>query len=174
MSHNNTPLTGVERTFADNEFIVSMTDTKGVITYANDVFLRITGYKETEILGQQHNIIRHPDMPRCVFKFLWDTISSGNEVLAYVINKTKCGDYYWVFAHVTPTYNNQGQIIGYFSSRRSTTKQVILAVEELYKSLREEEMKYASKKDGMQAGLDMLLKILKDKNISYSEFVLSL
>ena len=76
-------LTGVERTFPEDEFIVSKTDTKGRITYANDVFLKISGFTEDEIVGQPHSIIRNPEMPRCVFKLLWDTIGSGNEIFAY-------------------------------------------------------------------------------------------
>ncbi len=72
--------TGRERTFHEDEIIVSKTDLKGVITYANQVFVRVAGYSEQELLGQPHNLIRHPDMPKCVFKLLWDTISQGNEI----------------------------------------------------------------------------------------------
>jgi PAS domain S-box-containing protein len=96
-------LTGVERTFVENEIIVSKTDLKGRITYANDVFIKLAGFTETELLGQPHSIIRHPEMPRCVFKLLWDTIAEGGEIFAYVVNRSKNGDHYWVFAHVTPT-----------------------------------------------------------------------
>ena len=96
-------LTGVERFFDKDEIIVSKTDLKGRMTYCNDVFLRIAGYTEQELLGQPHSIIRHPDMPRCVFKLLWDTIGAGKEIFAYVINRAKNGDHYWVLAHVTPS-----------------------------------------------------------------------
>jgi len=173
MAHNKTELTGVERTFTDNEFIVSITDSKGIITYVNKTFLSISGYQEKELIGQQHNIIRHPDMPRCVFKYLWDTIATGEEVLAYVINKSKNGDHYWVLAHVTPTYKD-GKIIGYLSSRRNTTKPALDVIKPLYKTLCAEEAKFSSKKDGMQAGLDLLIKILEEKNVSYSELIFKL
>jgi PAS domain S-box-containing protein len=73
---------GVERTFGEDEIIVSKTDVKGRITYANQVFLRVAGYTERELLGQPHNIIRHPDMPRCVFKLLWDTLEAKREIFA--------------------------------------------------------------------------------------------
>jgi PAS domain S-box-containing protein len=89
-----------------------------VITYANETFLKIAGYTEDEILGQPHNIIRHPDMPRCVFKLLWDTLEMKHEIFAYVKNMAKNGDFYWVFAHVTPTFNEHGTVIGYHSNRR--------------------------------------------------------
>jgi PAS domain S-box-containing protein len=94
---------GIERFFEEDEIIVSKTDPKGIITYANQVFLRTAQYQEEEILGAPDNIIRHPDMPRCVFDLLWKTIASGLEIFAYVKNMAKNGDHYWVFAHVTPT-----------------------------------------------------------------------
>lgn len=174
MAHTNVALTGVEHTFYDNEFIISTTNSKGILTYCNDVFLRLAGFKEKELLGQQHNIIRHPDMPRCVFKLLWDTVSAGEEILAYVVNKSKNGDHYWVFAHVTPTHDENNNIVGYLSSRRNVTKEAMAVIKPLYKTLCEEERKHSSKKDGLQAGLDMLTGILKEKKISYSEFVFSL
>ena len=111
-------LTGVEQTFADDEIIVSKTDTSGRITYANDVFLRICGYREDELLDQPHSMIRHPDMPRAVFKLLWDRISSGGEIFAFVVNCCRNGDHYWVLAHVTPDFDEAGRIVGYHSSRR--------------------------------------------------------
>jgi PAS domain S-box-containing protein len=174
MAHNPVPLTGVERTFADDEFIVTKTDAKGIITYCNNICLEIAGYKESEIVGQPHNILRHPDMPRCIFKFLWDTISSGREVLAYVINKGKYGDHYWVMAHVTPTFDENKNIIGYLSSRRNCRKDELDVIKPLYKTLLEEEAKYSSKKEGMEAGLNMLLGILEEKGMTNTEFVMKL
>ena len=102
--------------FPDSEIIVSKTDLKGRITYANQTFCHVAGYDEAELLGQQHSIVRHPDMPRAVFKLLWDTLGEGKEIFAYVKNMTKHGDYYWVFAHVTPSYDGAGKLVGYHSS----------------------------------------------------------
>ena len=110
--------TGVERTFGQDEIIVSKTDLKGRITYANRVFLQVAGYTEREVLGAPHSLIRHPDMPRSVFQLLWDTIQGGREVFAYVVNLAKNGDHYWVLAHVTPTFDDAGKIVGYHSMRR--------------------------------------------------------
>ncbi|WP_237051414.1 PAS domain-containing protein [Magnetospirillum sp. ME-1] len=103
---------GRERTFAHDELIVSKTDPKGRLTYVNDVFLTVSGYTESEVMGKPHSVIRHPEMPRCVFKLLWDTIADGREIFAYVNNMAKNGDNYWVFAHVTPNFDAAGQIIG--------------------------------------------------------------
>ena len=85
----------------DNDFIVSKTDTKGRITYCNQIFMDMAEYTEEELLGKPHNLIRHPDMPKAVFKFLWDTIPTKQEVFAYVINRTKHGNDYWVYANIT-------------------------------------------------------------------------
>lgn len=174
MAHNTTPLSGVERVIQDGEFIISKTDTKGIITYANEVFIKLSGYTEAELIGVPHNILRHPDMPRCVFKYLWDQIALGNEVLAYVINKSKNGDHYWVYAHVTPSFSMDNKIIGYLSSRRPPSRVALEAIKPIYKALLAEEAKHSSPKDGMQAGMDLLLSVLRDKNVSYSEFVLTI
>ncbi len=166
--------TGVERFFDDDEIIVSKTDLKGRIIYANDVFLRVAGYKEKEIMGQPHSIVRHPDMPRCVFKLLWDTISEGKEIFAYVVNMAKNGDHYWVFAHVTPTFDSDGNITSYHSSRRVPKAGVVDSViKPLYKSLLDEEAKHSNRKDGMNASFQMLLNILEEKGVCYDEFIFS-
>ena len=99
--------TGRERVFGEDEIIVSKTDLQGRITYANSVFLRVAGYAEEDVLGQPHSMIRHPGMPRAVFKLLWETIAGGREIFAYVKNLARDGDHYWVFAHVTPSFDNQ-------------------------------------------------------------------
>ncbi len=166
--------TGVERFFADDEIIVSKTDVHGVITYANRVFLRVAGYEEHEVLGRPHSIIRHPDMPRCVFKLLWETIQSGEEIFAYVINLAKNGDHYWVLAHVTPTFDAEGRIKGYHSSRRVPRPGVLDKVRPLYASLLATEQRYENKIEGMQASSRILMNQLEEAGVSYGEFVFSL
>jgi len=108
--------TNTEIFFEEDDIIVSKTDLKGRITYANQTFCRIAGYSEAELLGQPHSIIRHPDMPRAVFKLLWDTLVEGREIFAYVKNMAKNGIYYWVFAHVTPSYDDNRNVIVFHSS----------------------------------------------------------
>lgn len=165
--------TGREVFFGENELIVSKTDLRGRITYANQVFLRVAEYSEEEVLGQPHNMIRCPDMPRCVFKLLWDTIESGKEIFAYVVNMTKRGDHYWVFAHVTPTFDVNGKITGYHSNRRVPNRKSVETMKELYKMLLAEEARHADAKLGMLAAYDLLVKILGDKRVEYGEFVFS-
>ena len=166
--------TGVERTFREDEIIVSKTDTKGIITYANRTFLQVALYKEAELLGQPHSIIRHPDMPRCVFKLLWDTLETGNEIFAYVKNMAKDGAFYWVFAHVTPTFDSSKRIVGYHSNRRKPDHHQVQAAEDLYRKLKQEESRHADWKKGMAASTAMLLQVLASKQIEYDEFVLSI
>lgn len=90
---------------ADDEFIVSKTDPKGRITYANRTFMKISGFAEPELLGIQHNVVRHPDMPRAVFKLLWETLERGEEFFGYVKNLCRDGSFYWVLANITPDYD---------------------------------------------------------------------
>jgi PAS domain S-box len=167
-------LSGQERTFHQDEIIVSKTDLKGQITYANDVFLRVSGFTEEELLGRPHNIVRHPDMPRCVYKMLWDRIQAGNEIFAYVINRAKNGDHYWVFAHVTPVFGRDRAITGYHSSRRLPARKAVEAATGLYALLRAEEAKHTDRSTAMAAAGALLGNILRDKGTTYDEFVFSL
>lgn len=165
---------GTERTFGEEEIIVSKTDRHGRVTYANDVFLRVSGYTEAEILGQPHSLIRHPDMPRCVFRFLWETIESGREVFAYVLNLAKNGDHYWVFAHVTPTFGPGGSIVGYHSNRRSPDRHAVAQVEPLYRELLRVERQAASKADQIALSTRVLLGQLESLGTTYEEWMFTL
>jgi PAS domain S-box-containing protein len=165
--------TGVERFFEEDEIIVSKTDLKGHITYANETFLTIASYTEEEVLGQPHNIIRHPDMPRCIFKLLWDTIQSGEEIFAYVKNMAKNGDHYWVFAHVTPTFDEHHRIIGYHSNRRVPERREVDMFSEIYRQLLQEERSHSDWRAGMEAATRMLARMIEAKGMHYDEFVFS-
>ncbi len=166
--------TMTERTFGEDEIIVSKTDPRGRITYANDVFLTVAGYTEKEVLGEPHSIVRHPDMPRSVFKLLWDTIEARKEIFAYVKNMAKNGDYYWVFAHVTASVDAAGNIIGYHSNRRTPTREALSKVEPLYRDLLAEEGRHSDRKQGLEAATNMLVGALQEHGMSYDEFVFSL
>jgi aerotaxis receptor len=113
-------------------FLVSETDLKGVITFANDDFCKIAGYTVDELLGKPHNIVRHPDMPKVAFKSLWDTVKKGEIWTGYVKNKTKDGGYYWVFATVYPFETCDGTR-GYLSCRRKPSRTEIEKHEQLYR-----------------------------------------
>ena len=165
---------GHERTFSDEEIIVSKTDRQGRITYANDVFLRISGYTEAEVLGQPHSLIRHPDMPRCVFKLLWDTIEAGREIFAYVVNMAVNGDHYWVLAHVTPTFAASGEIVGFHSNRRTPDRAALATIEPLYRELLAEERRYSTKADQIAHSTAALTSVLTRKGIPYDELVFAL
>lgn len=166
--------TGCERPWDFNEIIVTKTDLKGHITYANEVFLRVAQLTEEETLGKPHNIIRHPAMPRCVFKLLWDTLDAKKEIFALVKNLSMSGDHYWVFAHATPSLDMQGSVIGYHSNRRKPQPDQVEKIGPIYELLLKEEQKHGSPKDGIQASTTLLLNLLRDRGISYDEFVFSL
>ncbi len=167
-------LTGVSRTFKEDEIIVSKTDNKGIITYANELFLSIADYTQEEILGKPHSIIRHPHMPKAIFKLLWSQVRSGKEIFAYVVNRTKYGDHYWVMAHVTPSFDNTGNVIGFHSNRRVPTRSALAVIEPLYRTLKAAEDKASSPQEAMEASTNILMNLLKEKGKSYDEFILSL
>jgi PAS domain S-box-containing protein len=166
--------TGREITFPEHEIIVSKTDLKGIITYANDVFLHVAGYTEQETLGQPHNFIRHPDMPQTVFALLWKTLEAEREIFAYVMNMTKTGDHYWVHAHVTPSYDLTGRHVGYHSNRRSVYVDALPRVRELYAMLRTEERRHREVHTAVDAGKALLANVLEQQRMDYPEFVFSL
>jgi PAS domain S-box-containing protein len=172
MKNRQTP-SSQERVMREGDFIVSKTDLKGRITYCNRVFIEFSGYTASELMGEQHNIVRHPDMPRGVFKFLWDTLAQKKECFAFVKNMCKDGSFYWVFANVTPDFDSNGQVVGYFSVRRKASTQAIALMGGLYQAMLEEERK-AGAKDACDASLALLVNTLQQKGVSYEQFVLSL
>jgi len=166
--------TGREVSFGENEIIVSKTDLKGRITYCNQVFLRVANLTEDQAIGAPHSLIRHPAMPRCVFKLLWDTLEAKQEIFAYVLNMAMTGDGYWVLAHVTPSVNAAGQVVGYHSNRRKPAAAAVEKARALYAELLAIEKSPSSRKDGMQAAFDELVARLTKAGVGYDEFVLSL
>jgi len=132
---NNQPVTTVERVLAPGKPIVSKTDLQGKITYANESFVAISGFTRAELLGADHNIVRHPDMPAVAFADLWRTVQAGQPWRGLVKNRTKSGDYYWVEAFVTPL-TEKGRAIGYMSVRNAPARADIAAAESLYAEIR--------------------------------------
>ena len=121
-----------------NAFLVSETDVKGIIKFANEDFCKIAGYTLEELMGQPHNMVRHKDMPKKAFKSLWDTVQKGEIWTGYVKNATKDGGYYWVFATVYPFESCDGTK-GYLSCRRKPTNEEIQKAETLYAQWKKEE-----------------------------------
>lgn len=163
--------TGVEKTFRADQIIVSKTDLQGRLTYVNDLFVEISGYQESELIGQPHNVIRHPSMPRSVFRLLWERISSGQEIFAYVVNLSADGSHYWVLAHVTPTCDARGSIVGYHSNRRTAPSEAINQVSALYQRLIAEENRHSNARDAVEAGRALLEQELATAGASYDELV---
>lgn len=166
--------TGIERTFKDDEIIVSKTDTRGMLTYVNELFVEISGYAEADLLGKPHNIIRHPDMPRGVFKLLWDTIATGSELFAYIVNLSADGGHYWVLAHVTPTFGRGGDIVGYHSNRRTAPRVALERIKPIYDALLAEERRHDHAPTAIAASSALLAQTLADAGMTYDEFVWSL
>ena len=168
-------LTGVERVFLPHEIVVTKTDLKGHITYANDVFVRLAGYPEDSLIGAAHSIIRHPHMPRGVFRLLWDTLKNGEEVFAYVLNRSMNGDHYWVLAHVTPSQDETGRMVGYHSNRRVADKRLLeTSIQPLYAAMLREEAKHTNAQAAADAGMTYLSNVLEQKGARYDEFIFSL
>jgi aerotaxis receptor len=133
----NHPVTSVEYPFPSGETLVSTTDLKGRILYCNPGFITVSGYTKEELLGQPHNLIRHPDMPEEAFRDMWATISSGKPWSAAVKNRRKDGSFYWVMANVTPLMDGDSPV-GYMSVRTQASRDQIQDSEALYALMREE------------------------------------
>ena len=129
----NLPVTQREIDYPEDKVFVTRTDTKGIITYANDSFVEVSGFSREELLGVNHNLVRHPDMPEWAFKSLWDTLKSGHPWIGIVKNRAANGDHYWVRATVSPVTNN-GIVTEYISLRKKPTRAEVSAAEALYKS----------------------------------------
>jgi len=172
-THRPTP-SGAERSFDPEEIIVSKTDVRGVITYANDVFLRVSAYDEADLVGKPHNVVRHPSMPRVVFALLWERIQAGSEVFAYVLNLAADGAHYWVFAHITPTFDAHGTIIGHHSNRRWVPPETRRQVATLYATLLAAERAAGGTHAAVAAGQRALDAYLVDAGVSYDDLVWSL
>ncbi len=166
--------TGVERTFPPDDLIVSKTDRRGVITYANDVFLQVSAYQLDEVLGQPHNLIRHPEMPRALFALLWETLAEGRELFAYINNLASDGGHYWVLAHITPSYGAAGRVVGYHSNRRRPAPSAIARIEPLYRRLLTEEARHPTAKAAVEASSRLLAELIAADADSYEDFIWSI
>ncbi len=162
-----------EKVMSENDFIVSKTDVKGYITYCNRIFVEIAGWSRFELIGANHNIIRHPHMPKIAFKILWDLVQAKKEFYGFVKNLRKDGGYYWVLAYITPDLDKNGNIIGYSSFRKKPSRKGIEVLEPIYLKLVE-----AERTGGMSASYEMLKEVLdaNDENVieKYNKLVFDL
>lgn len=157
-----------ERVLKEETLITSKTDLKGFITYANRDFLHYAGYSVKEILYKNHNIVRHPDMPRCAFWLLWDMLAKKQEFFGFVKNRAKNGDFYWVFASIAPTIDENGKVVDYYSVRRKPSKVGIETAGAVYAELKKAE----GAKGDIKAGAARLMELLNGAD--YNEFILGL
>lgn len=158
-----------EIVMAENDFIVSKTNPKGIITYCNEIFMEMAGYSEEELIGRNHNIIRHPNMPKAAFKLAWDLIQDGKEFFGYVKNLSRDGSFYWVFANITPDYDENREVIGYTSVRRKPNPEALKTIVPLYNKMLEIEQK-----QNTDASFQHLIQLLEENNITYDALILSL
>jgi len=132
-----TPLN--EEVFFDGRSLISETDTKGIITFVNRKFSEMSGYSKEEVIGQPHNILRHPDMPKAAFEGMWKIIQEGKVWEGYVKNLRKDGKFYWVIVNIIPKKDEVGDIIGYIASRKVPERLQIQSVEKDYLNMLREE-----------------------------------
>ena len=149
--------------------IMSKTDPKGIIEYANDYFVEISGYEDYELMGQPHNIIRHPDMPKVIFKELWRRLAKGENIHALVKNRAKDGRYYWVLTDFETKYNEQGEITSYYARRKAAPSHAVFQIEKLYKTLLSIE-----KTQSVNVSERYFFGLLEEKGMNYDQFILSI
>lgn len=157
--------TNIEHPVTRVDIIVSKGNKAGDVTYANPIFFKLAGYTPGELLDRPHSIIRHPDMPKIIFKFLWDRLNNGKDVFAFVKNISKDGGFYWVLAHVRVANNPNGSFRNYVSTRRAVSPHARTIIEPLYKQLKE-----AEDLGGMSASLEILSAFLKEHGGSFDTF----
>jgi PAS domain S-box-containing protein len=153
----------------DGDFIVSKTDKTGKLTYCNEIFMQMASMSEEQLLGKPHSIVRHPDMPKAVFKLLWERVQNKEEIFAYVKNLSADGSSYWVYANVTASYDNGGNIVGYYSVRRKPNPRALETIKPLYS-----EMLRLEKNGGIDASMEYLTNVLKQEGVTYDEFIASI
>lgn len=159
----------------EDTLITTKTDLAGRIKYANSDFVTYSHYTERELINANHNIVRNPFMPRIIFKVLWDTIQNGEEINAFVVNKSKNGLDYWVFANVTPSFDRNKKIIGYYSARRKPNRKALDMIKSIYKTLLDEEKRAKSNgQNDMLASYNLLVKMLEDLKMSHQELFMKL
>lgn len=150
--------------------IMSKTDLYGTIEYANEVFVDVCGYEDYELMAQPHNIVRHPDMPKVVFKVLWENIQKGNQFHGIVKNLAKSGRYYWVITNFEYSRDENGDIVNYIARRKAVPQDVITKhIEPLYKKLLQ--IEHVS---GVGASEKYLIGFLEEQGLSYVDLITKL
>jgi PAS domain S-box-containing protein len=172
MENQITP-TDREIVIPEHELIISKTDPQGNITYCNRAFMRVAGYSEKQLITAQHKIIRHPDMPRGVYRHMWQILEKGHEYFGYLKNISSNGAYYWLFTHIVPNHEHGGELRGYHSVRRKASSRAIATVEPIYDEMLAIEQKNDHTR-GPELSLEHLHKRVCESSHNYEHFVLGL
>lgn len=168
----NQPVTQRERLYPDHQSLISTTDLESRITYANDEFCEIAGFQLDELVGEHHNLVRHPDMPKQAFADLWNHIREGKSWMGPVKNRCKSGDHYWVSAFVTPIKDASGRVVEYQSVRTAPSEEIKQRAEKVYADLRNNKLPLALKlptfSHTLTINLCLLLSLLAMFALGYS------
>ena len=156
--------TDIEHEVKSVDLIVSKSDAQGNITYVNPIFVKISGYSQASLLEKPHAILRHPDMPKVIFKYLWENIQEGRDVVAFVKNLCADGGYYWVLATVKMAKNPDGSFRNYMSTRRAVSESAKKSIGTLYADLLQIE-----KNEGLEASEAAFQKFLDANGLNESE-----
>jgi PAS domain S-box-containing protein len=162
-------ITANEKTLDRHDFIVSKTDTRGNIIYCNEIFAKMAGYSFAQLIGANHNLIRHPEMPKLAYKILWDKVQAKEEFFGYVKNLCADGGYYWVLAYVTADLDKNNNIIGYTSVRRKPPQSAVDQIIPIYKNLLD-----AERSGGVENSAKILNNFLEEHDLEYDEFIIDL
>lgn len=164
-----TQITNHEKSLGQNDFIISKTNPKGEIIYCNQMFTKLAGYPAADLIGANHNLIRHPDMPRLAFKIAWEKIRAKKEFFGMIKNLCADGSHYWVFAIITPDLDGNGNITSYTSVRRKPPQTAVNKITEIYRLLRD-----AESRGGLDASQKVLDDYLAQQGVGYDEFIINL
>jgi len=149
--------------------IMSKTNSQGVIEYANEYFMEISGYEEYELMGQPHNVIRHPDMPKVIFKVMWERLHEGGNIHALVKNMSKDGRYYWVLTDFDTKFDAEGNIISHYARRKAAPGNAVFQIEKLYKTL-----KAIEDNQSAETAEKYFMGLLEEKGMTYDQYILEL
>ena len=151
-----------------SKVIMSKTNFKGVIQYVNNYFMEVSGYTEEELIGKPHNIIRHPDMPKVIFKIMWERLLKGESIYAAVKNLTKNGDFYWVLTKFETTFDKDGNITAHYARRKALPLEIRVVFESLYKTI------IAIEKHDIKLAEETFLEVINDSGLTYDELILEI
>ena len=154
------------------DMIVSKTDIKGHITYCNDAFMEFAGYYEEELLGTSHNLIRHPDMPRSIFRLLWNNLQAEEEFFGFIKNMGKDGSFYWTYGNVFLNFGTENNLLSYMSVCRYPPPEGIEFFQTIYQQMIDVESQHEDSGKGMDASLNLLQEAVSEKG-GYDEYVCS-